>query len=390
VTRSEPLICFLAVFGVLSSGAVLAVEGVHALEPLLDRPSGWYATAEAARVADNLLLYQRRTGGWPKNIDMVRPLDAAERAAVASEKALTDSTIDNGATITQLRYLARIVDATRVERFRSAFRSGLDYLFAAQYPGGGWPQYFPLRKDYSRFVTFNDGAMTNVLALLHDVETAAPPYAFVDERRRSRAAAAVRDGVRTILVAQIRVHGVRTGWCQQHDERTLEPRGARSYEHPSIAGKETVEVVAFLLTINPPPPDVAEAVEAAVAWLGSVRIEGLRLERRESSEAGDTGDVAVVPDPAAPPLWARFYEIGTNRPIFSGRDGVVRGRLDEIERERRVNYSWYGRWADDLLTRAYPAWKARRPPGSPLLVHPDQGRSGTHRIDFRAQTRRLR
>jgi PelA/Pel-15E family pectate lyase len=106
----------------------------------------------------------------------------------------------------------------------------------------------------------------------------------------------------------------------------------------------------------------ALAVEAAVAWLGSVRIEGLRLERRESSGTGDIADVAVVPDPAAPPLWARFYEIGTNRPIFSGRDGVVRGRLDEIERERRVNYGWHGRWADDLLTRAYPAWKALRAP----------------------------
>jgi PelA/Pel-15E family pectate lyase len=67
----------------------------------------------------------------------------------------------------------------------------------------------------------------------------------------------------------------------------------------------------------------------------------------------------VVQDPAAPPLWARFYEIGTNRPIFSGRDGVVRYSLAEIELERRVNYSWLGPYAADLLAKDYPAWKAR-------------------------------
>jgi PelA/Pel-15E family pectate lyase len=49
----------------------------------------------------------------------------------------------------------------------------------------------------------------------------------------------------------------------------------------------------------------------------------------------------VVPDATAPPLWARFYEIGTNRPIFSGRDSVVKYQLSEIEYERRTGYRWY-------------------------------------------------
>jgi len=57
--------------------------------------------------------------------------------------------------------------------------------------------------------------------------------------------------------------------------------------------------------------------------------------------------------------WARFYEIGTNRPIFSGRDGVIRYNLDEIEQERRDGYAWLGAWPRALVEEEYPAWKAQ-------------------------------
>ena len=67
----------------------------------------------------------------------------------------------------------------------------------------------------------------------------------------------------------------------------------------------------------------------------------------------------VVPDPAAPPLWARFYEIGTNRPIFSGRDSVVRYQLSEIEYERRNGYRWYVDRPAKLLAEDYPKWNAK-------------------------------
>lgn len=62
-------------------------------------------------------------------------------------------------------------------------------------------------------------------------------------------------------------------------------------------------------------------------------------------------------------MWARFYDLATNQPIFVGRDGVAHGSLAEIEHERRVGYSWLGPYARDLLERRYPAWRAvRRPP----------------------------
>jgi lysophospholipase L1-like esterase len=67
----------------------------------------------------------------------------------------------------------------------------------------------------------------------------------------------------------------------------------------------------------------------------------------------------VVEDTSAPDLWARFYEIGTNQPIFSDRDGVAKRTLAEIGYERRNGYSWLSNWPSTLLTKDYPAWKAR-------------------------------
>jgi PelA/Pel-15E family pectate lyase len=87
-----------------------------------------------------------------------------------------------------------------------------------------------------------------------------------------------------------------------------------------------------------------------------VRLAGLRVETRPDASLPGGFDRIVVRDPAAPPVWARFYEIGTNRPIFSGRNGVVRYDLAAIEHERRVNYAWYGYWPETVL-KQYPDWK---------------------------------
>jgi len=341
-----------------SQPATASARGPIPWSRCLDQPDAWYGSADAVAVADSVLLYQRAAGGWPKNVDMARPLAPEERAAVVAARPLADSTIDNGATITQLRFLARIQTASGLARFKEAFLAGLEYLVAAQYPNGGWPQYFPLRADYSRRITFNDDAMVNVLELMENVSEGRGGMALVDAARRTRAAAALEKGVQVILASQIRVNGTLTAWCAQVDEVTLEPRIARTYEHPSISGKESVGIVRFLMSRQKPSAAVVAAVEGAVAWFRNVRIERLKvLDRPDPAQPGGL-DRVVVSDPAAPPLWARFYEIGTNRPIYSGRDSVIRYSLAEIELERRVNYSWLGPYAAELLARDYPAWKA--------------------------------
>ncbi len=336
--------------------ASLETEGARvSWSEVLEQPVAWYGGAEAARIADAVLLYQRTSGGWPKNVDMARPLPDADRARVAAERTESDSTIDNGATFTQMRFLARVADAAGVQAYRDAFGRGLDFLLAAQYPTGGWPQFFPLRDDYSRHVTFNDGAMVGVLRLLREIGTRSPPFAFVDPPRRPAAAGAAARGRDAILDAQVRVNGRLTAWCAQHDAGTLEPRPARAYEPVSLSGRESVEIVEYLMEESGPRAE--EAVEAAVLWLREAQIEGRRVERVPAPALPAGFDVVVREDPSAPPLWARFYEIGSNRPLFLGRDGVARASLAEIEAERRTGYSWLGPYAADLLERRYHAWR---------------------------------
>jgi len=98
------------------------------------------------------------------------------------------------------------------------------------------------------------------------------------------------------------------------------------------------------MSLEDPTPEIRRAIEAGVRWYEKAKITGLR-------EIRENGDKRMIKDASAPPLWARFYEIGTNRPIFAGRDGVKRYALDEIEAERRNGYAWYGTWGSEVLKR---------------------------------------
>jgi PelA/Pel-15E family pectate lyase len=316
------------------TGKASQAVGTIAWEDAQKKPEEWYATAEALRIADLVLLYQRDSGGWPKNIDMGKPVSEADRVKLAAQKKETDSTIDNGATVTQLSYLARVYTAQRQERHRESFFKGMDYLLKAQYPNGGWPQFYPDLSGYYKHITFNDNAMIGVMKLLRDVAASKPPYGFVDEVLRTAAAKAVDKGIDVILKTQVIVNGKRTVWCAQHDEVTLAPAAARKYEVASLSGGESVEIVRFLMSIKNPSPAVVEAIESAVAWFRQSQLK----------------------DAEGKPIWARFYEIGTNRPIFVGRDGVVKYDVNQIDEERRTNYAWYVNGAAKLLNTDYRAW----------------------------------
>ncbi len=327
-------------------------------ESLKQRPE-WYASDEAVRIADNVLLYQRDAGGWPKNIDMARRLTESERAALLKERAETDSTIDNGATYTQLVYLARVYTAKRLERHRDAFLKGVDYLLKAQYSNGGWPQYYPPRKGYYTHITFNDDAMINVMRLLRDVAQKRPNYLFVDESRRRSSEQAVAKGVDLILKTQVVEDGVLTVWGAQYDEVTLQPTDARKFEPASLASRESVGITRFLMMIDHSDKKVVEAVEAAIAWFEKSKLTGIRWVEKPDPSKAQGFDRVVVKDPTAPALWARFYELHTNRPIFIGRDSVIKYDVSEIEAERRNGYGWYTEEPLALITKDYPAWRQR-------------------------------
>ncbi|MBN2325586.1 MAG: pectate lyase [Candidatus Omnitrophica bacterium] len=318
----------------------------------------WHHSQEAVRIADNVLLHQHDDGGWPKNTDMAAILTDREKDELRKRKTnIQESTIDNGATYTPMIFLAKMFNAVHLERYKSSFSKGLDFLLDIQYENGGWPQ-FPHRRGYFSHITFNDNAMIGVMNLLRDILDR-DEYAFVDPSQKNRAEKALQKGVACILKCQIQVDGERTVWCAQHDENNLQPAPARTYEKISLSGSESVGIVRFLMGIENPSPEVIDAVQSAVRWFQKVQLTGVKQVMKPDPSLPRGYDKIVVSDDAAPPLWARFYEIGANRPIFCGRDGVVKYALAEIEHERRVGYGWYTDAPSDLLNRDYPEWQKK-------------------------------
>ena len=320
------------------------------------QPIKWYSSNEAMRIADNLLLYQYPSGGWPKNIDMAVELNTTQKEYLKSINSLDSSTIDNNATYTQLRYLAKVYSSTGLDRFKSSFVRGIDYLLKAQYANGGWPQFYPLRQGYYSHITFNDDAMIGTMKLLDDVSHTRGDFAFVDKQRCALAERAVQKGTQCILRCQIRVAGQLTAWCAQHDERDFSPAQARTYELPSLSGEECVGIVEFLMTRENPSDEIKNSIQSAIAWFNKVRIDGIRVIVVNDKLGPEGRNRIVVRDTSSPSMWARFYEIGSNKPFFCSRDGVKRDSLSQISYERRNHYSWLGYWPQRLLEKEYPAW----------------------------------
>lgn len=337
--------------------AVLAAEPAPLTwsRTLLRQKPEWFASAAGRAAADNVVAYQSAEGGWPKNVDLLAPVSPAALADI--QRGGKANTIDNQATTVPIQFLAHAASATGEARYRAAVDRGIDYLLASQYPHGGFPQFFPLRKGYYAHVTFNDGAMINAVELLRDVAEGRPPFRSLDSARRARAADAVKRATDCILKTQLKHDGRLTAWCAQYDETTLEPAWARKYEPPSCSGAESVGIVRFLMSIERPTPEVIAAVEGAVAWFRTVAIQGRRLDL--VPQPAGRPDRVLVADPAAPPLWARFYELGTQRPLYMDRNSQPVYDFAQIDYERRAGYDYHGHWPASLLEKDYPAWRAR-------------------------------
>lgn len=361
------VVCVLAIYVQAVSGGEVVIKWNTGVGNSLSQREEFYGSKEAMRIAETVLLSQRNIGGWPRNYDRVRKLDEKDKKKLLGEKNRDDTSFDNGSTHSDVRYLAKIYRAGGDERCKEAFLRGVEFMLAAQYKNGGWPQLYPKAKGYSKYITFNDDAMIGVMTTLRDIAQNKVSYPFVDAKLRARCAAAVAKGIECILKCQVEVEGKKTAWCAQHDEKSLVPRKARSFEPTSLSGGESVGIVRFLMKIDKPSPEIIAAVQGAVRWFDRAKLTGIRVIKKKDKSAPKGWDIVVVKDAAAPPMWARFYEIGTNKPIFCSRDGVARDTLAEISHERRNGYSWLGYYAAGLVGKDYPAWQKKWAPRDNVL-----------------------
>ncbi|SFQ41114.1 pectate lyase [Hymenobacter arizonensis] len=313
--------------------------------------------------AEKMLVFQRAIGGWPKavgtaKVDYTRPLGTVERASTLDDKNRNDATIDNNATTREITYLAAAYQKTNNPAYRQAAENGVRYLLKMQYANGGFPQFFPDFSNYRHQITYNDNAMVRVLQTLRSVATRSKQFAVLDASLAPRAQAAVDLGVECILKTQYVRNGRPTAWCAQHDENTLQPAKARAFELASLSGDESVDIVRFLMGIEKPSDAVKKSIESAISWFEKVKLTGYATKDVTAPGSKKVLDRLIVSEPGST-IWARFYELETDRPIYVGRDSKVRYQLSEIENERRAGYLYAGTWPAKLLAVEYPAWQKR-------------------------------
>ena len=337
---------------------------------LLRMPAEWYATPQAQSIADSVMKYQYPSGGWTKNIDWNLPASGdklRERQEVLAQIQGDGigATIDNGATITEMQFLAKTYAATGRKDHRKAFVRAFDYLLEAQYANGGWPQFYPLRPNdsqgrppYYNHITFNDNAMYNVMTLLRDIYEGKAPYDALklSDKYVDRARDAFERGISCILRCQIKKDGRLTVWCQQHDEFTFAPAKARAYELPSFtASNETTSLIELLMSLPEPSDSIITAVSSAVEWLQQHVIRDMQIEYFVNADG--KRDRRLVHHFGSN-IWARYYDLQTEEPYVCDRDSRPQPSLEYIGYERRNGYSWYGNTPQRVIDR-FPDWLRR-------------------------------
>ncbi|HKL72124.1 MAG TPA: pectate lyase [Marinilabiliaceae bacterium] len=325
-------------------------------------PTEWYNSDEARLVAENVLLSQKEIGGWAKNKPYHHLFSEEEKSQFLTTKSEVGATFDNGSTIMELQFLANVYSNYKDEKYKLAFIKGLDYIFESQYENGGWPQFYPSRKGksvaYASHITYNDDAMVNILKFLRDIvyEKENYPLLQLDSTYKAKANQALENGVTCIIKTQIIVDGKPTVWCAQHDEVTLAPANARKYELASFSGTESASIALFLMTLKNPSQEIINSVDCAVKWFENHEVEDVKLIK-EKDEEGRT-DIVVVQDKTASPIWARFYDLETEKSFFCDRDGIKKNSLADIGYERRNGYDWYTTKPANLLEE-YSEWKVK-------------------------------
>ena len=184
---------------------------------------------------------------------------------------------------------------------------------------------WPLEGGYHDAITYNDSAMTQVMDLMRHVADGKDEYCVCAEGcSRSAAAASFERGIACILATQIVSGGKLTVWPQQDDALTLKPVSARNYEMPAESQRRKRR-----------PADDADERSAA-----SHR-EGAALDSRRGRVVQEDRDLRpelrahrqrarAYANAGAGPIWARYYQIDTDIPIFGDRDKTIHDNRQRV------------------------------------------------------------
>ncbi|UKB82033.1 pectate lyase [Chryseobacterium sp. MEBOG06] len=307
-------------------------------------------------LAEKMMIYQLPNGGWGKQLEDKSTVNynlPLDKNLLKKIKSTGDdhATIDNNATSREINGLIKAYSATKNPEYLKSAEKGIGYLLLMQYDNGGFPQYYPNKGLYRKQVTYNDNAMINALTVLYNTAEGKNNFDVVDSTLKEKSKAAVQKGIECILKTQVLQKGIFSIWADQYNEITLQPDKARAFEPISLATGESVGVIRFLM-LQPVTPEIEKSIKSAIQWFRQNKIEGYSYN--VSKQNGKA--VRVLAKDKNSVIWARFYDIHTNRPLFGDRDGSVKYNYNEVSEERRNGYNWFGDFAEKLIAKEYPKW----------------------------------
>ncbi len=257
----------------------------------------------AVRAGDLLVALQMQSGGWFSEMP-VRGAAPARWFRLTVRRSAIDDDVTPGA----IRALLALWEVTHDPRHRVAAERGLALLLERQLPGGAWPlvarPYWKQRlyRDFEDRPTLNDGATTQAIVTL---------IAAARTLGREALLASARRGGDWIVGAQR--PPPQAGWAQQYDQDG-KPAPARRYERVALATWESRYALDALLALAAATGDekYCGPVEHAARWLAASRL--------------------------GPDCWARFYELGSNTPLYFNEKRQAVGSPAEAHQP----YDWTG------------------------------------------------
>ncbi len=342
-------------------------------------------------VADLIVALQNEDGGFqvlPDNYEM-----SQKETGLGSMKDV--SSVYNGATTSELKYLAKYITANKPEdsKYQDAFVKGIKYLLTTQHDNGGWSMNPGSGSGFNANIEVGNKAMTEVLTLLSDIAILNnQDYVFarkamnVDEIK-----SAVEKGNDFIVKSQISNNNKKSGWATQYDKFGNVTMG-HTYERESVSSYTTKDVIDYLMTIHNPSQDIKDAVESAYSWLRDVKIADKEQKVVKDTSMNNGFDVYLVDGSGT---WASnyVYDKATDsyRPLYSDVDptradqkyvnvyelynldgnSVGNNKInnkDLILYSTRTTVSYYdNNLADELIATGYDEWKSYLANGFPEI-----------------------
>ena len=317
---------------------------------------GYSELTDAAKGMDidqytyNMTTWQIANGGFDKaHADKYKSAYTGGAKSSWTAKGGGDlGTIDNNATVQEMRLLAVRYKATTNSNYKSAFKTSfnkaVNFLLTMQRSKGGLPQVWPKRGNYSDQITLNDNAMIRAMVTMMDIANKTSPFDsdIIDDNTRSKMKSALNKAIDYLLKAQIVNDGKLTVWCAQHDTNSLAPVGARAYELASKSGSESAGAVWFLMNWPEQTEAIQKSIKGAIEWYKKTRVTGLYFNKKQGRFEEREGNV----------LWYRFYEVNNDNYFFCDRDGASTKTQDftKISEERRTGYQWAGEYGTALIS----------------------------------------